>query len=564
MDELSKDKQFEEISGVFKLHETFETAKKAVTKKGALDKDDFVIDFSSGNKMESKVGTSYTFMIKNDEEIPKHFENLVVEKHIDGTVSGFIVYYEYSQRYLDSLKKGIVIPFDGTARRTENKGNLEELKDFYKGGKTAKSSTTAKSTALMCTETRYFCQTYCPWGEHFYGVYCTTLKKVWYGYRAETYIDCISTGSSFGNTWGWVGDAQSYSSTVPDPNVTSGGSYSSTATVQPNLFDDPSTFQRFTNYYGLTGAEIEWARYRPNRIAIENFMEENYVPGIPYDAKVVPEKVISQIVANPNLKIDLYSSLNSPMNIDKLAINSATPEGKKFNDVYDELEKSPEFKKLFVDLFASNSRFNVKFVIGNTVHGGPAETITDINNPINTTITITRAFLLNNNKMTIAKTIIHEGIHAFLNIKLCEPSIGMSIPSVNNLEIYDCINQYYNGFNSSNTNQHDFIYNFMLPTMVTILSQVKDSLVTPENNLVMLNDVNVHIPYSSSPGTPFVWNDYYHNLSLNGLQNCSFFQSEIGSVQVVNGVPTPTITNNQLLMQSFIEYIRVGQFNIHP
>ena len=104
----------------------------------------------------------------------------------------------------------------------------------------------------------------------------------------------------------------------------------------------------------------------------------------------------------------------------------------------------------------------------------------------------------------------------------------------------------------------------MVPNMVTVLSEVKDLLVTPTNNSEMLTDVVVHVPYNNSPSTPFVWNDYYHNLSLNGLQNCSFFQNEIGTIQVINGVPNPLITINQDLMQSFIQYIRVGQFNIHP
>lgn len=79
----------------------------------------------------------------------------------------------------------------------------------------------------------------------------------------------------------------------------------------------------------------------------------------------------------------------------------------------------------------------------------------------------------------------------------------------------------------------------------------------------MLNNVVVHIPLNSSPSAPFVWNDYFHNLSFSGLQNCSFFQNEIGTVQVVNNALTPIITINQELMQSFIQYISVGHNNIN-
>lgn len=305
IDELSKDKQFDEISNVFKLDETFATAKNAETKKQTLDNSDFEIDFSSVNKYESPNGVSYTFLIKNNEENSNHFENFVVEKHNDGTVNGFIVYYEYSQRYLDSLNKGIVIPFDGTLRRTANKEKLDELKKIFKEGKTAKSSTTAKSTGIVCVETRYFVQSLCPSGVHLPGKGpCEYANNgPWYGYSSETKIDCTD-GSNPSNTWGWVADSKIYTSTVPAPYSSSGGSSSSTATVQPNLFDDVSLIQRFVKDFGLTGNEIEWARYRPNRNKVNNFMEEtDYSPA----TKVFVKEMISTSLL---LNVDAISIWN--------------------------------------------------------------------------------------------------------------------------------------------------------------------------------------------------------------------------------------------------------------
>ena len=104
----------------------------------------------------------------------------------------------------------------------------------------------------------------------------------------------------------------------------------------------------------------------------------------------------------------------------------------------------------------------------------------------------------------------------------------------------------------------------MIPTMVTILSEVKDLLVSPSNNTLMLNDVVVHIPYNNSPSTPFVWADYYHNLSLSGLQDCNFFQNEIGTFTIINGVPIVTNIVNQTLMQNYNEYNNMGHLHIHP
>jgi hypothetical protein len=59
-----------------------------------------------------------------------------------------------------------------------------------------------------------------------------------------------------------------------------------------------------------------------------------------------------------------------------------------------------------------------------------------------------------------------------------------------------------------------------------------DSLVTPANNLTMLNDLSVHIPLSTSPSSPFIWNDYYHNLALSGLHDC-WFTLKLKEVKVV-------------------------------
>ena len=79
--------------------------------------------------------------------------------------------------------------------------------------------------------------------------------------------------------------------------------------------------------------------------------------------------------------------------------------------------------------------------------------------------------------MEIAKTIIHECIHAYLNVKLFDSGQGMSITTLNNLDFFNVVNQEYNGFNGDQE-QHNFIYKYLLPTLKTILSDVKDKLVS--------------------------------------------------------------------------------------
>jgi hypothetical protein len=66
------------------------------------------------------------------------------------------------------------------------------------------------------------------------------------------------------------------------------------------------------------------------------------------------------------------------------------------------------------------------------------------------------------------------------------------------------------------------------------------------------------------PGTPFQWSEFYHNLALSGLQNCAFFQNEIGTIKIINGVPTVTNTVDQTLMQSYNQYNKMGDLYINP
>jgi hypothetical protein len=250
-------------------------------------------------------------------------------------------------------------------------------------------------------------------------------------------------------------------------------------------------------------------------LALNDFSEES---------KTFIRQFITQCILNPTINLNFNASSKSPMNIDFSSINIETPEGQKFNTVYEALQTSPEFKTLFIDLFQNNNRFNVEFKIGQLNSGTNGNTSVIIGGfPISNTITINPAFLNSANKMEIAKTILHECIHAFLNVKLYDTVQGINVSTLNSEQLFHLINQQYNGFSGSQ-DQHNFIYNYILPTMEQILSDVKDTLVTSLNNIEMLNDVSVHIPLDSSPSSAFVWNDYYHNLSLNGLQNCSFFK----------------------------------------
>jgi hypothetical protein len=307
----------------------------------------------------------------------------------------------------------------------------------------------------------------------------------------------------------------------------------------------------------LNNLNFFWIGEQPagTDVAIFNYLSQK---GFSSESASFVNQMVDQMTQNQDLNLDIDASFKSPMNIDKSAITDDTTEGQKFNSVYKALTDSPEFKKLFIDLFGSNTRFNVKFVIGSIVGSANGNTNTDLNNPTLNTITISPAFLNSSNKMEIAKTIIHECIHAYLNVKLCDSGQGISIPTLNNLDYYNIINQKYNGFNGSQE-QHNFIYTYMLPILENILSEVKDTLVSTADNATM-NGLTMHIPIGSI-GTPFTWTDFFHNLALSGLQSCSFFKNEIGTF---DSTGTPIIIINQALMDAYNQYNNFGKLYLHP
>jgi hypothetical protein len=51
------------------------------------------------------------------------------------------------------------------------------------------------------------------------------------------------------------------------------------------------------------------------------------------------------------------------------------------------------------------------------------------------------------------------------------------------------------------------------------------------------------------------------NLSLGGLQDCAFFQNEIGTF---DSIGRPLITINQALMDAYNQYNNFGHQYLHP
>jgi hypothetical protein len=249
---------------------------------------------------------------------------------------------------------------------------------------------------------------------------------------------------------------------------------------------------------------------------------------------------IEQSRLNSTLNLDFEASTKSPANIDRSAINNNTPEGQRFNEVYDALKNVPEFKALFTDIFDEpQTRLNVKFEIHEHVyHISPngqesfevAANISSYNNQNNNNyiIKVSKQGLIPSgsfyqNKLENAQTIAHEAAHAFLNNLFKNPN---SIATIQNIDQKN-LKEILDALQSANPNQHEIIFNNLTETIAQILSSLKDVLTTPAQRAIV---EDLQIPESQDPENPnsqiWDWDTYFQYLSYIGLQGTIGFNAQ--------------------------------------
>lgn len=235
--------------------------------------------------------------------------------------------------------------------------------------------------------------------------------------------------------------------------------------------------------------------------------------------------MIDQMRTNFGLILDVDASSKSPANIDRSSIpyDLTKPENQKFNELYDDLTTSPEFKKLFLDIFEDSKRFNVKFEIEDHVNedNDPAKKevhATTSQDPVtkNVVIKISKQILVADGTMSQtnienAKTILHECIHAYLFVKQANPAVGVDFVKI--------LNSMY----PTPDEQHDFMYNHMIPTMQKILSEIRDS-VTTQVGRSKAEERTMYTTLTPLTSTDWNWNEYYKYVSLKGLDETSCFK----------------------------------------
>ncbi|WP_428743080.1 hypothetical protein [Tenacibaculum sp.] len=298
----------------------------------------------------------------------------------------------------------------------------------------------------------------------------------------------------------------------------------------------------------------------PDATQVRLFLDANKINGIvnaevkAFALEAIKTKSIKYINENFDLTQKSPFKVDMTQVLDSIQLPTVTPDNKiaaeKFKCIYDKVIKSPKFKDLFINLFDVNKDINVKFEIADDFVTKPDRTQTNgncklENYSLNTDGSIKTANVLikiNKNKLTatsfelsnvlMAKTIIHESIHAYLSVKRKDCNAGTTIDYLNNLEFKELIEEYYDGTCATKQEQHGFMFDYMVPTLSQIFTEVRDDLI-PQSNINYVESASFDILGNS---TNWSWQDFYYYSSLEGLHETESFKSEIKNNELKNAL----------------------------
>ncbi|MFL0152764.1 hypothetical protein V2632_15970, partial [Tenacibaculum maritimum] len=254
-----------------------------------------------------------------------------------------------------------------------------------------------------------------------------------------------------------------------------------------------------------------------------------------------------ELTKNSPFNVDMAQVLDS---IDLPANDPNKIANQKFLCIYNKIIKSPKFKSLFTNVFGEHKAINAKFVIANDFPTNPVTNLQSNGNCRLENYTLTSdgsikaanvLIKINQNKLTtgntreissilMAKTIIHESIHAFLSVKVKDCNIGITIDQLNNLEFEELIKEYYDGTCATGQEQHQFMFDYLEPILSEILTDIRDDVI-PASQIRRMDSETLYV---NGISTPFNWDDFFFNLSLEGLHNTEAFENEIKSDIVKN------------------------------
>jgi len=490
--------------------------------------------------------TTYSFLIKTPTDANSTFENFMITKRND-SLSYAIYKYKYHNSFYENFDYEI-----SKQSINENQINTEDFSEYL-------NKITVEDDG--CAYYSYWIQ-YSPSQEEHYG-----QPGLW---STPVLITCgfDNSGSNGGGSTGGQdnnvsNDNNTEDTTHGDTNDSGTDNNNTDDSSQNNGSGEQSSVPAFTvnepeNNINVRNAIDDFFNSLSNEdsdcltpqigIELHDFLQNNANPEITTDGEIIPVNIIAfaeqaieavcggagdiDFTAMQNI-IDL--SNNSPFNLDTSNFfnnisplpNDGTPEAEKFNCIFRKLTKSPKFKSLFVDTFAQSENVNIKFEIINfvPVNGVTADGATDANilDVRMQTIKLDRGKLSDNHPLVVAQTIIHEALHAFINVKqvYCYNNGMIStgtnqtyITNLNQLTFDELLNNFSVNCAVNQPNQHRLMYNQMVNAMDEMLEEVFDDLVAPED----LNQVQYFYPPPNGEQHIFNWQDALHYINLIGLQ----------------------------------------------
>lgn len=235
-------------------------------------------------------------------------------------------------------------------------------------------------------------------------------------------------------------------------------------------------------------------------------------------------------------EVDFEESFKSPFLVDlelvRPSILDPEPEKVKFMCIYNKLIKSPKFKKLFVDTFGESESLHVKFELTNEGMEGVGGTTSGTKKYVNGTVVgldllikIKKSNLDSSSPnaktpINIARDILHECIHAFLITKMYNCDTGTSLEQINDMLLSELINEYYDGACIDEEEQHEFMFDYLLPVMEQILHEIKDDMIPlAQQEYLESNDYyDTSNPNNTlTDSHPFDFNLFFYYMSIEGL-----------------------------------------------
>ncbi len=239
-------------------------------------------------------------------------------------------------------------------------------------------------------------------------------------------------------------------------------------------------------------------------------------------------------------EFDFIESFRSPFNVDLSGVkpdvdpNTTERDKEVFMNVYNKLIETTEFKKLFIDVFGEDSRFTVKFEIQDNLQCGDAENPngcttaiiesvdgnpTSIKNNL-ITISIDKTHLETSSFIDIAKTIIHEAIHANITLlQVKDKSLALPLTYSHSADTFAYILK-----ERFNNDDHIFMANYYIPTMSAILKSVMPLLYSPERIQQILDRTIIDMTGSGlGELEKFNFEHFYEHYPWSGLHKTSEF-----------------------------------------